>query len=72
MAVLPALSILTGVGIAARTSDANSIINSTKPRTIRLVMKRDEYHDDDLKALQPKLATMEKAFKDMGQDHRWR
>jgi hypothetical protein len=68
--------------LPARSSDASGVINSTGPRTIRLVMKRDvdakdmwdalkegieaNTHDDDLKALQSKMATMEKAFRDMG------
>jgi long-chain acyl-CoA synthetase len=68
--------------VPAKSTDAESIINGTGPRRMKLVMKRDvgaktmwgafdegieaNSTPDELKALQPKLARMEKAFMDLG------
>jgi long-chain acyl-CoA synthetase len=67
--------------LPAKTTDADSIINGTGPRKMKLVMKRGVGADtmwgafregieanstkDELKALEPKLARMEKAFNDL-------
>ena len=72
---------VAGLYVPARSTDAESVINGTGPRKIKLVMKRgvgadtmwDAFREgieanstkDELTALQPKLARMEKAFNDL-------
>src|SRR5215472_15511440 len=71
---------VAGLYLPAKSADADSIINGTGPRKMKLVMKRGVGADtmwgafregieansskDELKALEPKLLRMEKAFND--------
>jgi len=72
---------VAGLYVPAKSTDADSIINGTGPRKMKLVMKRGVGADtmwgafrdgieenstkDELKALEPKLERMEKAFNDL-------